>query len=383
MRCPSCGAETEASDCCNECGLVIARALEAEIGSSETDCSGSDNDSSVQHQPTRKASTLIKFPGVTIASVPEWRKELSERVREVQERRARDEAAEAERRRLQADAAPPQLELLPQATIPAVNPLVAAALKRIERAHQGAAVADTRSSRAVAATAVAYAPVQEESDPNEQPVVSEEPLCGSEATLAATESISPKPEKSHNLVMVVATQPSVTKKAEPLPPPKRLIRDDPNDPALNYLDSISKEVRVEEVGHRSASILRRLICAVLDLLISAFLCSPIIIAVKMTSNDFRDVRTIALSIGVLIVITFIYLTLSVALTGRTWGMRSLSLHVIDIKTGLIPTGGQSAGRALVYLISLAAAGLGILYVLLSREGYTVHDRLTRTAVIAR
>jgi uncharacterized RDD family membrane protein YckC len=124
-----------------------------------------------------------------------------------------------------------------------------------------------------------------------------------------------------------------------------------------------------------------LFCAILDLLISALLCSPIVVAIKITSNDFRDIRIIAFSTAVLIVMTFIYLTMSVALTGRTWGMRSLSLRVIDTRTGLIPTGGQSAGRALVYLISLCMAGVGILYALLSREGYTAHDRLTRTAVI--
>ena len=62
-------------------------------------------------------------------------------------------------------------------------------------------------------------------------------------------------------------------------------------------------------------------------------------------------------------------------------MRLLSLRVIDIKTGLIPTGGQSVGRSFLYLLSLAFAGLGILAALVSREGYTAHDRFTRTAVI--
>src|SRR6185369_15901951 len=90
-------------------------------------------------RPAEKKSTLIEFPGVTRNSLPEWRKELSERVREVQEKRARDaarEAAEAERQRVEAAATPPQLELLPPAQMPPMNPLVAAALKRIERAHQ-------------------------------------------------------------------------------------------------------------------------------------------------------------------------------------------------------------------------------------------------------
>ena len=98
----------------------------------------SPNDST---RPTEKKSTLIEFPGVSRNSLPEWRKELSERVREVQEKRARDaarEAAEAERKRVEAAINPPQLELLPPTPMPAMNPLVAAALKRIERAHQTA-----------------------------------------------------------------------------------------------------------------------------------------------------------------------------------------------------------------------------------------------------
>src|SRR5919112_552784 len=106
-------------------------------------------------QTQDKKSTLINFPGVTRSSVPEWRKELSERVREVQERRAREaarEAAEAERHRLETDINPPQLELLPPAEMPAINPLVAAALKRIERAHQSAPT-ETRQTRSTLATA--------------------------------------------------------------------------------------------------------------------------------------------------------------------------------------------------------------------------------------
>jgi uncharacterized RDD family membrane protein YckC len=166
------------------------------------------------------------------------------------------------------------------------------------------------------------------------------------------------------------------------PTPKRLIRDDPNDPALNYLDSISRELRVEEVAHCRAGNFRRVVSAVFDLMISAFFCAPFVIALKLTSNDFHDVRILAVSSGVFVVITFLYLTFSVALTGRTWAMRSLSLRVIDTKTGLIPTGAQSAGRAFLYLISLGAAGVGILYALFSREGYTAHDRATRTSVIA-
>jgi uncharacterized RDD family membrane protein YckC len=321
--------------------------------------------------------------------MPEWRKGLSERVREVQERRLRDaerEAAEAERRRLEAfTATPPQLELLPQAATPALNPLVAAALKRIERAHQPGAQADMRSTRTNSAIAVAYAPETEENETDRELEASSPPALESDITSGTGDSEVPvpQPEKSPNLVMVAATQPPATNKIESLPAPRRLIFEDPNDPALNYLDSISKEIRVDELKYKKASVVRRLICGLLDLGVAALLCSPFVIGLKLTSNDFHDVRTVLFSIGVFIVVTFLYLTLSIALTGRTWAMRLFALRVIDTKTGLIPTGGQSAGRALVYLLSLCGAGLGILVALLSPEGYTAHDRTTRTAVIAR
>src|SRR4026209_3043279 len=123
----------------------------------------SPNDST---RPTEKKSTLIEFPGVSRNSLPEWRKELSERVREVQEKRAREaarEAAEAERMRMETAINPPQLELLPPTPMPAMNPLVAAALKRIERAHQ-TAPSENRQPRTSLATAVAYAPEREEHD---------------------------------------------------------------------------------------------------------------------------------------------------------------------------------------------------------------------------
>ena len=132
--------------------------------------------------------------------MPEWRKELSERVREVQEKRAREaarEAAEAERQRVEAAIDPPQLELLPPAQMPAMNPLVAAALKRIERAHQ-TAPAESRQPRTTLATAVAYAPEREENDMSE--TVPSTPQLAFETGDSARSNRSYSWKKPHHLV---------------------------------------------------------------------------------------------------------------------------------------------------------------------------------------
>jgi len=308
--------------------------------------------------------------------MPEWRKELSERVREVQEKRAREaarEAAEAERQRLEAAINPPQLELLPPAQMPAINPLVAAALKRIERAHQPAP-SESRQPRSTLATAVAYAPEREDNDMSE--TVPSNPQLAFEPEVQVVEPVVTV-EKAPHLAVVTVSEPVVAK-VDPPKTPKRLIIDD--DPALNYLDSISKTICVDDLNRRSASAFRRLVCALLDLIFCAVLSSPIAGAMYLTGSNLRDPKVIAVLAGSVVVVTFIYLTLMTALTGRTWAMRLLSLRVIDTKTGLIPTGGQSIGRSFFYLISLATV-VGLFFALISREGYTVHDRFTRTAVV--
>jgi len=328
---------------------------------------------------TERKSTLIEFPGVSRHSMPEWRKELSERVREVQEKRAREaarEAAEAERQRVEAAINPPQLELLPPAQMPAMNPLVVAALKRIERAHQPAP-AENRQRGTTLATAVAYAPEREENDMSET-VSPDQQLAFEPEITVAEPPPPPVVEKPHHLAVVPVSEPVVEKIASPKPS-KRLIIDD-NNPSLNYLDSVAKNLRVDELTKRSASAFRRFVCALLDLIFCVLLTAPIAGAIYLTGNHFQDRRAIVVLAGSAIVITFLYLTLMTALTGRTWAMRLLSLRVIDTKTGLIPTGGQSIGRSFFYLLSLATV-FGILSALISRDGYTVHDRFTRTAVV--
>jgi uncharacterized RDD family membrane protein YckC len=310
--------------------------------------------------------------------MPEWRKELSERVREVQEKRAREaarEAAEAERQRVEAAVNPPQLELLPPAPTPAMNPLVAAALKRIERAHQPAP-SESRQPGTTLATAVAYAPDREDNDMSD--TVPSTPELAFEPEVPEVEPVVTV-EKTHHLAVVTVSEPVAPPIEPPRPAPKRLIRDD-NDPALNYLDSITKTLCVDELNHSSASAFRRIVCALLDLIFCALLSSPIAGAMYLTGGNLRDPRVIGVLAGSVIVVTFLYLTSLTALTGRTWAMRLLSLRVIDRKTGLIPTGGQSIGRSFFYLLSLATV-VGILFGLVSREGYTIHDRFTRTAVV--
>src|SRR6202165_5281615 len=86
-----------------------------------------------------QTSTLIEFPGST-RPVPEWRKQLSQRVREVQERKAREAAEEAAAAReagtVSCALPSAQLELVPDLEQPSMNPIVSKVLERLERARR-------------------------------------------------------------------------------------------------------------------------------------------------------------------------------------------------------------------------------------------------------
>ena len=87
------------------------------------------------------ASTLLEFPTPGRAPKPQWRKELSERVREIQQRKAQEAARETEANAqryepkleepVPAEPPTPALGLVPPTPTPVVNPVVVAALKMV------------------------------------------------------------------------------------------------------------------------------------------------------------------------------------------------------------------------------------------------------------
>ena len=371
MRCPACGVfYQERSARCPECGAIQNENPVEPSPQSQSEQLGIVEETAPPKTMEKRSATtntnrsLIEFPGVNRSAKPEWRKELGERVREVHERRAREAILEAGGTEqlcseIESNAAP-MLELLPQAEAPPLNPLVVAALQRIERAHS------QPTSNVLVATAVAY---------NEQPEFRLDLTPADDATAAV-----PKPERVHNLA-VVPTPPVMTADIPQEPRKPRRLIDDQNDPALNYLDSIPTARTVEIREYRPAPIYLRIPGALVDLLFVCFLSSPFLALTKLTSLEWRNPRMIGFAAGTFLVVGFVYLTVSIAFTGRTIGMKLFSLRVVDARTGLIPTGSQSAGRALIYMLSLASAGIALLYALVDSEKHTAHDRFTRTAVI--
>jgi uncharacterized RDD family membrane protein YckC len=318
----------------------------------------------------QQTSTLIEFPGTTRA-LPEWRKQLNQRVREVQERRAREaaeEAAAAQEAGVVSCALPSaQLELVPDLEQQVMNPIVSKALERLERARRPDQISE---GFAGTATARAFEPLAD--------VVSE-------TEVSQREPVETKPK----LTVVAPLQPKSVAEPEPAAvaqvtdrKPIRVISDSVDDVALSYLETcLSVPAHAADAIKESAGFGRRFIAGSFDLLLVALMVTPVAAAIEFSDGDWTDPRVIGLMSGLTLVTMFSYFTISIALTGRTLAMRIFSLRTIDLRTGLIPTGGQSIKRSIGYVFALAVLGLGVLYGLVDPDGRTIYDRFSKTIVI--
>jgi uncharacterized RDD family membrane protein YckC len=415
----------------------------------EASSSAMTENSNATPQTTQSApnSTLLEFPGVN--KRPAWRKELSERFREIQQRRAReatldandifqDEAPRVEqqltdstRTTSKTSEATKQLGLVPPPPDePVMNPIVAAALRRVERARtQSAGMSAPRSGsgRAQAATAAARVveeqPEQfEETDPapthaKRQSARAEKSEPGSEGARASTLVVVPPKQSAKSepaavelasvpapeikttvaattvvvekietpSVVQTATQPTVVQSqtGEGKPQPRHIAGVIDEFWLERQGIELLPKVAAPDLNDDRAPRAKRLAAGLIDLVAVAFLSAPFAALIELTISNWNNPRVSGSMAGIVAVVMFLYNSCSVALAGRTWGMSLCSLHAVDAKTASVPTTGQCIRRALVYILSLATFGLGILYSLFDAEGRTAHDLLSGTVVVKK
>jgi uncharacterized RDD family membrane protein YckC len=218
------------------------------------------------------------------------------------------------------------------------------------------------------------------------------------ATAQAAELIEKptEPARTTNLVVVPTPAPApsipltsvsdadtLINEALNRPRPRRHLDEVADDALLTRLEAEVLPPVIDPVADSrdTASVPRRVAGGVIDLVAVAFASSPFAAIIELTNGNWHDPRVAASLAGIVLVIMFVYLTASVALTGRTWGMALVSLRAVDERNGLIPTAGQCARRALIYMLSLATLGVGLLPALFGSEGRAAHDRLSGTSVV--
>jgi uncharacterized RDD family membrane protein YckC len=156
-------------------------------------------------------------------------------------------------------------------------------------------------------------------------------------------------------------------------------------PALEKGVGVDEKGRGQVTGHYAGAVSRLAAFAVdLAVIWGAFVligASLRLVADLFLGSDFRFTEEWQwIGGGVLLVWGFLYLWLTVALAGRTWGMTLLGLRVVN-REGSPLSGKNALVRTLVFPFSFLFFGLGFLGIFISPERRALHDAAASSAVV--
>ena len=343
---------------------------------------------------TKKTSpTLVEFQ-TPKATVPEWRLQLQNSVRQkVGGNRRSDPSADsrpaAQPKRTTSGANALKVEFVEEENSERhQNPRVASALKRIEDSRR------TFSNKPVIEQPVNIGKPAARNYPFN--VVARSNETSSRKT---TPTVNPSPKPILVSPLKIEKRGYDTNKLPPLDRPvKQSTSIHISDPApvaearerweqLNVEESavVAEVVELDAVETDEiedlAPMSMRFNAGLFDLIIAFFgsliLLSPFI----LSGGSWMTISgALALTASVAIVM-FLYLTVSIAFIGRTLGMRLFSLELVDVEENAYPTLHQAAVNSSVYLLSLALLGLGFLPIFFNEERRAAHDILSGTILI--
>lgn len=134
---------------------------------------------------------------------------------------------------------------------------------------------------------------------------------------------------------------------------------------------------IEDLAPFSVRFAAGLFDMIVGIFTGAIALSPFI----LSGGDWLTVSGGLVALGTVAIVMFFYLTISIAFVGRTLGMRMFSLELVDIEENAYPTLHQAAVNSAVYLLSLGLGGLGFLTVFFNEERRAAHDILSGTILV--
>jgi uncharacterized RDD family membrane protein YckC len=262
------------------------------------------------------------------AGMPEWRRELSERLKAIRQRRE-------------------QIGALPKPAVQESPPAFMAAQP---------GTAPTPDKPAERARKQTYpAPVQEKSaDPIPQQKILQ--------PVQPTSAEPPNADEFQKIIdEVISRQPVADAAAPPL--------------------EISLSAASQEPGEGKLILLSRILSGLIDLICVVLCTGAFILAADIFSGILvLDSMTLLSFSGLFLLIYFLYSLFFLAASNQTLGMMITDLRVVgsDEKRPLI---GQLVRRCLGFLVSFFGLGIGLLWSLFDPKSRCFHDRVSHTHVI--
>lgn len=340
MNCPHCLViEMDATGSCPRCGHRVAVDSQ-ESGRADPGTPPSDGADAVRGE-REEASTAgdADGPGVSAAEeMPGWRKELSERLRVIKEKKGA------------AASAPQVRSARDSAGAPALNPPDAAA------AALRAEIMERMKARKPAPRPPVPVPLQKKLEP-----------------LKAVPPTPSDPRKIRSLIdTAVSRKPAGTASPGPLPVP-------PADPPAVFEPAASGGESADSEG--KLILLSRTLSGLVDL-ICIVTCVGIMVfaADSLTGTIMMDAVSVVHFSALFLLAYFVYSIFFLLASSQTIGMMITDLRVVG-RDGERPSKGQFFRRCGGYLVSLFGIGLGLLWALANRDNLCLHDRISGTRVV--
>ena len=163
-----------------------------------------------------------------------------------------------------------------------------------------------------------------------------------------------------------------------------------NKPVKTYGNKLKKE-KIEETDVAAseeteiiedfAPLSVRFNAGLFDLIIGSFASLILLSPFILTGGSWFTAAGIFGFLAVCSVVMFIYLTTTIGLFSKTFGMHLFSIEMININGEEYPTFHQSAVSSSVYLLSMAFCGIGFLTTLIDEEGRAIHDLVSGTIIV--
>jgi len=118
-----------------------------------------------------------------------------------------------------------------------------------------------------------------------------------------------------------------------------------------------------------------------DLIIGLFASLILLSPIAFAGGDWYSPSGLLALTGTCSIVMFLYLTSSLALFGRTAGMKLFSLELIDADLNEYPSFHQAAVSSAVYLLTLPVGGIGFATVFFNDEKRAAHDLISGTIIV--
>lgn len=118
-----------------------------------------------------------------------------------------------------------------------------------------------------------------------------------------------------------------------------------------------------------------------DLIVGSFASLVLLSPFMLLGGNWFTVAGFFAFLATCSIVLFIYLTTTIGVFGKTFGMHLFSLEIVDYYDDEYPTFHQAAVSSSIYLLSLAFFGLGFVTSLFDQDKRAVHDLVSGTLIV--